>query len=91
MTRRVEIYVREGDKELWEKARKLAAEKGSLSMVVADALREYLTQERGTRTVILTLTESEWEGMMSYVQETATSGSLPEKRPTESPCPARGQ
>lgn len=37
------IYIREGDTELWEKAEKLAG--GSVSSLIADALRRYVEEE----------------------------------------------
>jgi len=36
------IYVREGDKELWERAERLAGDRDSLSSLLSDALREYV-------------------------------------------------
>jgi len=40
------IYVREGDRELWERAEKMAG--GSLSGLLAEALRRYIAEREST-------------------------------------------
>ena len=52
------IYVREGDKELWEKAEQLAGD--SLSGLLAEALRQYVDRKERERKM-----QEESEGAMS--------------------------
>ena len=42
---RVTLYVREADEELWERAKALAGDAESLSAMVTEALREYVTRK----------------------------------------------